>query len=167
MGIKIILADGRKFIRDDIRALFERHPDMEVVAEAPDGRALIELVRELLPDVVVVDISMPGLISGIEATRQIVNKFPDVKIVAMSVNSDKQFVAEVLKAGASAYLLKDWAFKELVYAVSTVVKNHKYLSLGISDIFVEGYVHNLSSFDPSGYYAAQKNLRKRPLFFKD
>jgi DNA-binding NarL/FixJ family response regulator len=164
MSIKIILADSHKFIRDDLRVLLERHPGMEVVAEAPNGLTVLQLVSELLPDVVVIDVSMSGLISGIEATRQIVKKFRNIKVIALSANSDKHFMRKVLKAGASAYLLKDWAFKDLVCAVSTVDKNNKYLSQDIFDIVVKEYVHNLLRTDSSGNQTMQKKLLEKYTF---
>jgi DNA-binding NarL/FixJ family response regulator len=144
MSIKIILVDDHKIVRDGLRALLERHSNMEVVAEASDGRTAIKQVRELNPDVVVMDITMPDL-NGIEATRQIVNEFSDVKVVALSVHSDKRFVTGMLKAGASGYLLKDCAFEELADAIRSVSENHTFLSPEISDIVIKDYVHQSST----------------------
>jgi len=140
MSIKIILADDHKIVRDGLRALLEQHSGMEVIAEAADGRKVLKLVRDLKPDVIVMDITMPDL-NGIEATRQITSDFPDVKVVALSVHSDKRFVIGMLQAGAAGYLLKDCAFEELANAIRAVVEEHTYLSPEISDIVIKDYVY--------------------------
>ena len=106
MSIKIILADDHKIVRDGLRSLLEKQPDMEVVAEAEDGRTTVKQVQKLLPDVVIMDISMHDL-NGIEATRQIIAKSPRIKVLALSMHSDKRFIAGILSAGASGYLIKD------------------------------------------------------------
>jgi len=138
MSIRILLADDHKILRDGLRALLEKQSGMEVIAEAGDGRATVQLVRELLPNVVIMDIAMPDL-NGIEATRQITALAPNVKIVALSMHSDKRFVAEMLKAGASGYLLKDCAFEELDNAIRAVIANRTYLSPKIADIIIKDY----------------------------
>jgi len=139
-GISILLADDHKIIRDGLRALIEKQPDMEVVADADNGRAAVELATKLRPRVVVMDVSMPDL-NGIEATRQILSALPETKIIALSMHSDRRFVTEMLKANACGYLLKDCAFEELIRAIETVVSNHTYLSPGIADLVVEDFVH--------------------------
>ncbi len=132
MTMKIILADDHRIIREGLRALLDKEPDMEVVAEAEDGRTTVRLSREFTPDVVIMDITMPGL-NGIEATRQIVSELPDIKVIALSMHSDKKFVKEMLSAGASGYLLKDSAFEELINALHAVYNNQLYLSAKIDD----------------------------------
>ena len=112
---------------------------MQVVAEANDGRSAVQLAQELQPDVVVMDVGMPGL-NGIEATRQITNREPDAKVVALSMHSDRRFMGEMLKAGAKGYLLKDGAFEELATAIRSVVANKVYLSPRIADVVVDDYV---------------------------
>lgn len=138
MSIKILLADDHKIVRDGLRALIEKQSGMEVIAEAGDGRSTVQLVQELLPNVVIMDIAMPDM-NGIEATRQITATAPNVKIVALSMHSDKRFVAEMLKAGASGYLLKDCAFEELDNAIRAVIANRTYLSPKIADIIIKDY----------------------------
>ena len=109
-------------MREGLRTLIEKQPDMEVVAEAENGRMAVQLARKLFPEVVVMDIGMPDL-NGIEATRQILANNPKVKVIALSMHSAKRFVVEMLKAGSSGYLLKDCAFEELALAIRTVIAN--------------------------------------------
>jgi two-component system, NarL family, response regulator NreC len=137
--MKVLLADDHKIVRDGLRTLLEKHADIMVAGEAEDGREALQLARKLSPDVVVMDIAMPDL-NGIEATRQILSEYPGIKIVALSMHSDKRFVSEMLKAGASAYLLKDCAFEELITAIRTVMKGKIYLSPGIAGVVLEDYI---------------------------
>ena len=143
MSVKILLADDHKITRQGLRSLLEKEPDMEVVAEAEEGRTAVRLVRELLPDVVVMDVSMPDL-NGMEATRQIVAEHPNVKVIALSIHSDNLFVSEMLKSGASGYLLKDCAFEELARAIHVVVDGKTYLSPAVSGVVVDDYLHRLA-----------------------
>jgi len=104
MSVKILLADDHAIMRQGLHSLLEKEPDMEVVGEAEDGRKALRLVQELVPDIIVMDISMPNL-NGIDATHEIVSKFPEVKVIALSIHSNKRFVACMLKAGASGFIL--------------------------------------------------------------
>ena len=144
MGVKILLADDHKIMRDGLRSLIEKRPNMEVVAEAENGRAAVKLTRKLRPDVIVMDINMPDL-NGIDASRQIVAEFPGTKIIAFSMHTDHQFVAGALKAGVSGYLQKDSAFEELDRAIRTVVADQTYLSPKITADVVKGYVAKLQA----------------------
>ena len=149
MAIKIILADDHRIIREGLRALLEKEPGVEVIAEAADGRTTVKLCRELVPDVVIMDITMPDL-NGIEATHQILTEMPDIKVIALSMHSDKRFVSEMLNAGALAYLLKDAAFEELSDALRAVNSNQLYLSAqleGLKDYL--GRVRTTQVFDSS------------------
>jgi len=146
MSIRILLADDHKITRQGLRSLLEKQPDMEVVAEAEEGRTAVRLVRELVPNVVIMDVSMPDL-NGMQATRKIVAEFPNVKIIALSMHSDSLFVIEMLKSGASGYLLKDCAFEDLERAIRTVVADKTYLSPTISSVVVDDYLHRLSRAD--------------------
>lgn len=130
-------------MREGLRKLIEKQPDMEVVAEAENGRTAVQLAQKLFPEVVVMDIGMPDL-NGIEATRQILANNPKVKVIALSMHSAKRFVVEMLKAGSSGYLLKDCAFEELALAIHTVIANKVYVSSSINDMMTKEYVHNLS-----------------------
>ena len=148
MSTKILLADDHKITRQGLRSLLEKQPDMKVVAEAEDGREAVRLARQLHPDVVIMDVSMPDL-NGMAATRQILGKSKKVKIIALSMHSDTLFISEMLKSGASGYLLKDCAFEELREAIRTVIAGNIYLSPAISDVVVDDYLHRLSKTGPS------------------
>ncbi len=147
--IRILLADDHKITRQGLRLLLEKESDMEVVAEADQGRTAVQLAGELMPDVVIMDVSMPDL-NGMEATRQIVGRIENVKVIALSMHSDTLFVTEMLKSGVSGYLLKDCAFEELASAIRSVVSGKTYLSPSISDVVVNGYLHRLSKAEAAG-----------------
>jgi DNA-binding NarL/FixJ family response regulator len=146
MSTKILLADDHKITREGLRSLIEKQSDMEVVAEAEEGHTAVRLVRKVSPDIAIMDVSMPDL-NGIEATQKIVSECPNVKVIALSMHSDTLFVTEMLKSGASGYLLKDCAFEELTRAIRTVIAGKTYLSPAISDVVVDGYLHRLSEDD--------------------
>jgi two-component system response regulator NreC len=139
MGVKVLLADDHKIVRDGLRTLLEKNAEVKVVGEAEDGRTAVQLAKKLSPDIIIMDVAMPDL-NGIEATRQVVAEHPGVKVIAVSMHSDKRFVAEMLKAGASAYLSKDYAFDELEKVIRTVMANKIYLSPDISGVVVDSYV---------------------------
>jgi two-component system response regulator NreC len=141
VSIKILLADDHKIVREGLRALLDKKPDFEVVAEAENGRMVLQRAREVLPDVIVMDLTMPDL-NGIEATRQLITALPDIKVIALSMHSDNRLVVGMLDAGASGYLLKDCAFEELENAIHNVVANQIYLSPKIARDFIEYHVHN-------------------------
>jgi DNA-binding NarL/FixJ family response regulator len=151
MKLTILLADDHKIVRDGLRALLEKETDMEVIAGAEDGASAVKLAGELKPSVVVMDIGMPDM-NGIEATRQIIASHPDVRVIALSMHSDKRFVGGMLKAGASGYLLKDCAFGELANAIRAVMGGQTYLSPQIAQVVVEGYVRQVG---PSGPASAE------------
>jgi len=142
MSIRILLAEDETMVREGLRSLLESEPDMEVVGEAGDGRKALEMVRELKPDMVVMDITMPHL-NGIDATRQIVREFPKVKVTALSVHSNTMFVADMLKAGAMGYVLKDSLFDELAESIQTVSAGGKYLSPKIAGKVVDAFIKGI------------------------
>lgn len=140
MSIRIVLADDHRLIRQGLRALLEKEPDLEVVGEAADGRSALQMVSELTPHIVIVDIGMPAL-NGIEVARLIASGNTGAKVIALSMHSDRRFVAEMFRAGASGYLLKDSAFDELVLAIRTVSAGKVYLSPQVADVVVEDYLN--------------------------
>ena len=146
--IKVVLADDHMIVRDGLRSLLERQPDMEVVAEADNGRTALKHVKKLSPDVVIMDIGMREL-NGIDATRQIVKMSPGVKVLALSMYSDKRFIKGMLKAGASGYMLKDSAFKELIDAIRVIVGDKIYISPSVASIVMEDYLERSSEGDSS------------------
>ena len=146
--IKILLADDHKITRQGLRSLLENESDMEVAAEAEEGRTAVKLAGEIKPDVVIMDVSMPDL-NGMEAARQITGRFPNVRIVALSMHSDSLFVTEMFKSGVMGYLLKDCAFEELARAIRSVMDGKTYLSPSISGIIVNGYLNYLSNPRPA------------------
>lgn len=142
MTTRILLAEDHGITRQGLRSLIEKEPDMEVVGEAKDGREALELVRQLVPDVVITDITMPNL-NGVDATRQIVHDFPQVKVIALSIHSKTAFVTGMLKAGASGYLLKESLFDELLEATRTVLAGGTYLSPKIAGVVVNSFIKGL------------------------
>jgi two-component system response regulator NreC len=150
MTIKIILADDHQIVRQGLRTLLAAEPDMKVVGEADNGRKTLGLAHELAPDVIIMDISMPDL-NGIDATRQIMLKSPDVKIIALSMHSDSLFVMNMFKSGALGYLLKDCALEELVKAIRTVMRQKTYISPGLSDILIKDLTSHWGGVPVSAY----------------
>jgi DNA-binding NarL/FixJ family response regulator len=141
--MKILLADNHKLFCDGLRTLFAAEPGAEIVGEANDGRTAVRLARELSPDLVIMDIGMPEL-NGMEATRQIRAELPGIRILAVSMHSDRQYVAGMLSAGASGYVVKDGAFTELALAIQTVMHGGRYLSPDIVSVVVDDYVQRLA-----------------------
>ncbi|MBN2284659.1 MAG: response regulator transcription factor [Deltaproteobacteria bacterium] len=159
MSITILLADDHKIVRDGLRTLIENERDMEVVAEAEDGRMAVKLAKKLNPNIIIMDITMPDL-NGIDATRAIIEEAPGVKVIALSMHSDRRFVSGMLEAGASGYLLKDSAFDELARAVRAVVDNQIYLSPKIADIVVRRFVSKSASTERSAFTELTKRERE-------
>jgi len=150
MDIKILVADNHMVVREAICSILSNELGMDIVGEAEDGRIAIQLARELHPDVIIMETSMPNL-NGIEATRQIVHELPEVRVIALSAHWDRRSVCEMLKAGASGYLPKRCAFQELVSAIQNVVLNRTYLSSHISGLVVDEYLHRSAEQGKSAY----------------
>ena len=138
--MKILVADDHNLVRAGLTALIARLPDMEIVGEAPDGRQALRMVRDLAPDLVLMDIAMPGL-NGLEAAERIHGIQPQTKIIILSMHANEEYVAQALKAGASGYLLKDAATTELEMALKSVSMGQFYLSPAISRQVVDNYLH--------------------------
>jgi DNA-binding NarL/FixJ family response regulator len=158
-NIRVLLAEDHAIVREGLRSLLEKQPDMEVVCEAEDGRIAVERARELLPDVVIMDITMPNL-NGVEATRKIINEFPQIKVIALSIHSNRRFVANMLEAGATGYVLKEGLLDELVKAIRAVTAGESYLSSKITGIVVEDYVKGMASVADSSLSSLTSRERK-------
>jgi DNA-binding NarL/FixJ family response regulator len=139
MSIRIVLADDHKILRHGLSQALLCEGDMEIVGQAENGYRAVEITRELAPDVVIMDIAMPEL-NGIEASRQILKSLPNVKILALSMHSNKKFIHEMFKTGAVGYLLKDCEYTELINAIRIVMRNMTYLSPSISGVVVDNYM---------------------------
>jgi two-component system response regulator NreC len=140
--VRIVLADDHTVMRNGLRLLLERQPNLQVVGEAADGRQAVALIEKANPDVVIMDIAMPNL-NGIEATRQIINQNPRTAVAILSMHSDESYVIRALKAGARAYLLKDSAEADLLAAVRALTEGKSFFSPAISKILVEDYMRQL------------------------
>jgi two-component system, NarL family, response regulator NreC len=140
--IRILLADDHTVVRKGLRLLLEGHPGFDVVADAADGRSAVALAEQHVPDVVVMDVAMPGL-NGIEAARQITAKLPQIAVVFLSMHSDEGYVLKALKSGARGYLLKDSAEQDLINAVVAVSEGKAFFSPAISKMLVEDYVRQM------------------------
>ena len=136
MTIRVLIADDHTIMRAGLRSLLEKEDQIEVVAEAENGRRAVQLAVTHKPDVVVMDVSMPDL-NGIEATSQVLESLPEAKVIALSMHSDKRFVMGMLRAGAFGYLLKDCASQELANAIVSVASNKKYLSPDIAGVVID------------------------------
>ena len=150
MSTKILLADDHKLMREGIRSLITEHADMSVIGEAEDGETAVRMAAALSPDVVLMDISMPGL-SGIEATRRILACGTRSRVLALSVNLEKRVILNMLGAGASGYLLKDCAFEEVVHAIRAVASSGEvYLSPKITGIVLGDVVKRTAKNEGNG-----------------
>lgn len=144
MSIRIILAEDHRITREGLVSMLNDQPDMEVIGEAENGREAVRLAQDLSPNLVIMDVTMPDL-NGIDATRIITSGADKIKVIALSMYSDKQFVQGMIQAGASGYLLKDCAFEELVSAIRAIMQGNTYLSPGVAGIVVQDYLTKLSS----------------------
>lgn len=142
--MKIFLVDDHEIMREGVCALLRKYPEMDVVGQAADGRTAIEMVRELLPDIVIMDIGMPNL-NGIEATRQMITENPHIKVMALSTHSDGSVVAKMIKAGATGYMLKESAFSELLDGLQAMAEGKIYLCSKISKVVFADYVNLLNN----------------------
>ncbi|HZQ10311.1 MAG TPA: response regulator transcription factor, partial [Anaerolineae bacterium] len=136
--IRVLLADDHNLVRAGMRALLQNVPEIEVVAEAENGRQVRALVKAHQPDVVLMDIAMPEL-NGLDATAQLVKEFPKLRVIILSMHSTKGYVLQALRAGASGYLLKGAATPELAHAIRAVARGETYLSSTVSKYVVEAF----------------------------
>lgn len=150
MEKKILICDDHKIFREGLKALLAGQPGVKVVGGARDGVEAVRLARELSPDVIIMDITMPGL-NGIEATRKLAKLKKSARVIALSMHNDRKYVTEIFKAGARAYLLKDSAFEELMDAVKAVSCGRCFLSAGITDLVLGDFI-KAPHADPKSAY---------------
>jgi len=149
--IRVLLAEDHTIVRKGLRSLLDAEPGIEVIDEAEDGREAVQKAQQLRPDVVLMDITMPGL-NGLEATRQIKKRFPEVKVLVLTVHAGEEYVLQVLRAGASGYLVKQTAPRELVSAIRAAYRGDSFLSPSISRKVVEEYVRQAEAMPEEDSY---------------
>ncbi|HVW83259.1 MAG TPA: response regulator transcription factor [Bryobacteraceae bacterium] len=142
--IRILLADDHTVMRDGLRALLERQPDMTVVAEAGDGRECVQMAERHAPDVIMLDVAMPEM-NGIEAARRVLASHPKTGIVMLSMHQDESYVLRALKAGARGYLLKDSPREDVLAAIRAAAEGRSFLSRKVSQMLQEDYIAQLES----------------------
>jgi DNA-binding NarL/FixJ family response regulator len=140
--VRVLLADDHTLVRAGIRALLDELPDVQVVAEATDGRDALNLVKTHQPHVVLMDIAMPGL-NGLEATRRMVKEFPRTNVLILSMHASEEYVWQALRGGAAGYLLKGAELAELALAIKAVTRGETYLSPPISKQVIKDYVRRV------------------------
>jgi len=158
--IRVLLCEDHQIVRQGIKNLLEQEKNIEVVGECGDGHSAIELTATLAPDVVVMDISLPGL-NGIDATREIVAQSPARRVLALSMHADKRFLSGILEAGAVGFLPKDCAYTELVTAIRVVHAGQVYLSPAISQVVVNDYRNRLSGADFAELTVREREILQR------
>jgi DNA-binding NarL/FixJ family response regulator len=147
-AVRVLLADDHTLVRAGLIKLLESIPDITVVGEAGDGLALLKLAEQLQPQLVLMDIAMPGL-NGIEATARLARTCPAIRVLILSMHQNEEYVRQALRQGASAYLLKDAAPMELEQAIAAVLRGEIYLSPAVSSGVVSDYVQRLRSDEPA------------------
>ena len=157
---RVLLAEDHTIVRKGLRSLLDKETGIKVVGEAEDGREAIAKAEELHPDVVVMDIAMPGL-NGLEATRQIKKRFPDIKIIILTMHTNKEYVSQTLKAGASGYLVKKAAPDELISAINAVHKGNSFLSPSISRMVIDEYIQRSKEISEGEEGFEQLTVRER------
>ena len=141
--IRIVLGDDHTLVRQCLRKILEDQPEWTVLAEASDGREAVEKTLEARPDVAIFDIAMPRL-NGIETTRQVVRRAPDVRVLILSMHAEEAYVVQGLQAGAKGYLLKDSADVDLVHAVAAVAAGKSFFSPAVASVMLDDYVRHLA-----------------------
>lgn len=160
--LRILLADDHTVVRQGLRKILEARPQWEVVAEAADGREAVRQAEEVKPDVAIVDVAMP-LLNGIEAVRQIERKAPGTKILVLSMHADEAYVTQMLRAGASGYLLKDSADVDLIQAVDAVAAGKSFFSPAIARVIADDYLRQLADRGITDRYELLSD-REREIF---
>ncbi len=162
MSVRILLADDHTLMRNGLRLLLERQPNLEVIGEASDGRQAVDFAEIHRPDVIIMDIAMPQL-NGVEATRQIVTRSPSTAVVILSMHSDESYVIRSLKAGARAYLLKDSAEADLIAAIGAITVGKSFFSPAVRRLLKEDYMHQLAEVGAEDSYELLTNREREVL----
>ena len=137
--VRIVLADDHTILREGLRALLSADPNIDIIGEAQDGREAVRCVEKLGPDLLLMDLSMPRM-SGLDAISEIKKRFPETKIIALTVHKTEEYLLTTLKSGADGYVLKDATHDELIMAIKNVMGGKSYLSPGVSEKVIEGYL---------------------------
>jgi len=143
-NLRIVLAEDHTILREGLRALLAADPNFEIIGEAQDGREAVRCVEKLGPDLLLMDLSMPRM-SGMDAIREIKKRYPEIKIIALTVHKTEEYLLSTLQAGADGYVLKDATHEELVLAIKNVMGGKSYLSPGVSEKVIEGYLEGKES----------------------
>lgn len=159
-NVKVILADDHVIVRNGIKALLENEPNIEVIAEASSGQEALELVGEFHPDILIIDIRMPGM-SGLEATSKLKNYSEKTRALILSMHDTEEYVLQSIRVGASGYLLKDDSKEEFLKAIDSVSSGDKYFSSSISKILVNNYLNSLNNNDSIPEDSAIVDLTKK------
>lgn len=140
MTIRILITDDHQLFREGIANLLSSSPQIEIVGQAENGQQAIEKARNLKPDIVIMDLSLP-IINGVDATRILQNELPGTKVLVLSMHDDKNYIKEALEAGAFGYLFKDCTYDQLIEAIHTVNQGKKYLSDKITEVLIKDYLN--------------------------
>ncbi len=162
--IRVFLVDDHLILREGIRSLLGKVPDIEVVGEAGEGGEAVTKVEQLAPDVVLMDITMPGM-SGLEATRQITQKYPQVKVLILTIHETNQYLSQMLQAGASGYVVKTTAASELLSAIRAVHQGDVYLYPSITRMLVEDYLQRVKGGEEKTSYEGLTNREREILMY--
>jgi DNA-binding NarL/FixJ family response regulator len=153
--LRVLLVDDHAILRDGLRALLALCDDIEVIGEAGDGQEAITSVQHFNPDVVVMDMAMPGM-DGLEATRQIIKEHPQTRVLVLSQHDNERYILPVLRAGAMGYLLKSAVGEELVTAIRTVARGESYLHPSIARMVLQDYQHPQPEVNEDNYGLTQR-----------
>ncbi len=145
--IRIFLVEDHTILREGLRALLTAEPNFEIIGEAADGREAVRFVEKQVPDLILMDLSMPRM-TGMDAIREIKKRYPATKIIALTVHKTEEYLRTTLQAGADGYVLKDATHEELMLAIQNVLKGKTYLSPGVSEKVIEGYLEGKESQIP-------------------